>query len=101
LPRGTCFAVNVHCNVTVQEGNKRATSSCMSILQYFSRDGYKVGFPDPNCVLSGSIPPTAIESANAELTRYSTTSRQPIQLQCYNNYTPKPRATIGKFAAEN
>ena len=75
----------------------------LQCLQYKKGDRANICLPDPKGALSSSLSPTAIESANAEVRRCVTSSGQPVRCEPrrYNNYTPKQKATIGKFAAEN
>ena len=63
-----------------------------------------VSLPDPKGALSRNVPSAAIVSANAEVRRCITTSRQLPHSQRrrhYNSYTPEQKATIGRFAVEN
>ena len=72
----------------------------MSILKYFHPTKEKLELPDPNGLLSGSMPSSAVSSVNAKVKdvlkkQTSTGSRGP-----YLTITPAQKYHIGKRAAE-
>ena len=79
----------------------------MSILQYFKHDSAKSNatnsdqLPDPNGWLSSSIPPKAIELANAKVTKVKDGTSGGTRSRPYLMLSPAQRYEIGKRAAEH
>ena len=79
----------------------------MSILQYFKRTSAKSNatnsdqLPDPNGLLSSSVPPKAIELANAKVTKVKDGRSGGARSGPYLILSPAQRYKIGKRAAEH
>lgn len=68
------------------------------ILQYFSHSST---LPNPRNSLT-NLPSSAIVSANTEVMRMMSEMREMSKKRkAYHKYTPKDRAAIGKYTAEN
>ena len=73
-----------------------------SILRYYKpRSAESSGLPSPSGPLSTTIPPAAISSANREVEVVLNDAAAKSKRGPYKKYTPKERADIGKFGAEN
>ena len=78
-----------------------------SILQYFKRASAKSNatnsdqLPDPNGSLSSSVPPKAIELANAKVTKVKDRRSGGTRSGPYLIFSPAQRYEIGKRAAEH
>ena len=69
----------------------------MSIFYYF---GLSASLPNPRNS-SRSLPSAAIVSANTEVMHAMSEAATLKKRKAYNQYTPKERAMIGKYTAQN